>query len=171
MIELEIHAARFAERAHAGQEYAGGDFHEKHLARVAGTLRRFGVDDPVLLAAAWLHDTVEDTETTIDDIRREFGDDIADLVWRLTDEPGKNRKERHRLTHIKIRGRPEAVRVKLADRIANVESALEERTHLLGMYRAEHRAFRDHLWQEAEWTEMWAHLDRLLGSAQSHPGE
>jgi (p)ppGpp synthase/HD superfamily hydrolase len=131
---------------------------------VVATLRSFGVDDPVLLAAAWLHDAVEDTATTVEDVRREFGDDVADLVWRLTDEPGNNRKERHHLTHLKIRGRPEAVRIKLADRIANVESSIEERTHLRGMYRHEHAQFRADLYREDEWSEMWQHLDQQLGA-------
>lgn len=161
MDDIEQRASEFARRAHAGQDYSGGDFHTNHLARVVATLRKFGVDDPTLLAAAWLHDTVEDTSTTIDDIRGEFGDDVADLVWRLTDEPGKNRKERHHLTHLKIRGRPEAVRIKLADRIANVESSIEQHTHLRGMYREEHAAFRTDLYRENEWADMWAVLDRL----------
>lgn len=162
MDELEKRASDFAKRAHAGQKYSGGDFHEKHLARVATTLRGFGVDDPVLLATAWLHDSVEDTTVTVDDIRAEFGDDVADLVWRLTDEAGHRRKERHHLTHLKIRGRPEAVRVKLADRIANMESSIEERSHLRGMYRAEHPDFRTDLYREGEWEDMWAHLDGLI---------
>ena len=162
MDELEKRASDFAKRAHTGQEYGTGAFHEKHLARVVATLRRFGVEDPVLLAAAWLHDAVEDTDVTDADIRREFGDEVGDLVWRLTDEAGENRKERHRLTHLKIRERPEAVRVKLADRIANVESSLEERTHLRGMYRAEHPAFLEHLYRPGEWEEMWNHLNALI---------
>lgn len=162
MDELEQRASEFAKRAHAGQDYGGGDFHEKHLARVVATLRKFGEDDPVLLAAAWLHDTVEDTDVTIDDIRREFGDDVADLVWRLTDEDGRNRKERHHLTHMKIRGRTDAVRVKLADRIANVESAKEQRTNLRGMYREEYQAFFDDLYREGEWEEMWQYLQDVL---------
>jgi (p)ppGpp synthase/HD superfamily hydrolase len=163
MDDLEKRASEFARRAHTGQEYSGGDFHERHLARVVATLRDFGVSDPVLLAAAWLHDTVEDTSTTVEDVRREFGDDVADLVWRLTDEPGKNRKERHHLTHLKIRGRPESVRVKLADRIANVESSVEEGTHLFGMYRKEHTQFRADLQREGEWREMWERLEKSLG--------
>ena len=60
----------------------------------------------------------------------------------MTDEAGANRKERHRLTHLKIRGRSDAVRVKLADRIANMEASMEQRSHLRGMYRQEHAAFR-----------------------------
>ena len=142
--------------------YGDADFHKGHLERVVNTLRLFGADDPVLLAAAWLHDTVEDTDVTIADIKREFGDDVADLVWRLTDETGGNRKERHHRTHLKIRGRTEAVRIKLADRIANVEASIEQRSHLRGMYRHEYAQFREDLYQPGEHEEMWRYLSKVI---------
>jgi (p)ppGpp synthase/HD superfamily hydrolase len=162
MEELERRACEFARAAHAGQTYTSGSFHDKHLARVVATLRRYGIDEPRLLAAAWLHDTVEDTDVTIEAVEQTFGADVADLVWRLTDEPGKNRRERHELTHRKIRGRSEAVGIKLADRIANVQSSAEERSHLRGMYRAEYPQFRADLYRAGEFDELWAELDRLL---------
>jgi hypothetical protein len=87
---------------------------------------------------------------------------VADLVWRLTDENGGNRRERHRKTHQKIRGSTDAVRVKLADRIANVESAQEQRSNLYGMYRSEHAHFREELYRQGEWEEMWARLNEDL---------
>jgi (p)ppGpp synthase/HD superfamily hydrolase len=161
--DLEARARTFARQAHTGQQYGDGDFLEGHLARVVSNLRKFGEDDPVLLAAAWLHDTVEDTAVTIEDIKREFGDDVADLVWRLTDETNGSRKERHHQTHLKIRGRTEAVRIKLADRIANVEASIQQRSHLRGMYRAEHEMFKTDLYQADEYEDMWAYLDRVIG--------
>lgn len=161
--DLANRAAAFAAAAHADQDYAGGSFHANHLRRVVETLRQFGETDEIRIAAAWLHDTVEDTSVTIDDVRREFGNDVADLVWRLTDEDGKNRRERHARTHAKIRGDTSALRIKLADRIANIESALEQRTTLYGMYRNEHVDFRADLYREGEWEEMWQRLDTLLG--------
>jgi guanosine-3',5'-bis(diphosphate) 3'-pyrophosphohydrolase len=163
MHDLEVRARTFAQRAHAGQRYGDGDFLEGHLARVVSTLRKFGEDNPVLLAAAWLHDTVEDTEVTVEDIKVAFGDDVADLVWRLTDETDGNRKERHHQTHLKIRGRTEAVRIKLADRIANVEASIEQRTHLRGMYRAEHEMFKTDLYVFGEYEDMWNYLNRVIG--------
>ena len=155
-------AKRFAEQAHAAQRYGDGGFHEKHLGRVVATLQSFGETAENLLAAAWLHDAVEDTATTVADIQREFGDDVADLVWRLTDETDGVRRERHSKTHAKIRQRSDAVRIKLADRIANVESSMEQRSHLLGMYRAEYMQFRRDLYRTGEWEEMWRRLDDLL---------
>ena len=162
-MDLVEQASEFARRAHAGQKYGGGDFHEQHLARVVRTLDEFGERRAALLAAAWLHDTVEDTDATNDEIRATFGDDVGDLVWRLTDEQGENRRDRHARTHAKIRGRTEAVRVKLADRIANVEASIEQRSHLFGMYRKEHGHFQKELYIEGEWEDMWLRLNRLLG--------
>ena len=161
-MDLVQQASEFARQAHAGQKYGGGDFHERHLARVVATLQEFGERRATLLAAAWLHDTVEDTDTTADDIRKSFGDDVGDLVWRLTDEQAETRRERHARTHAKIRGRNEAVRVKLADRIANVEASIEQHSHLFGMYRKEHGDFRKDLYIEGEWDDMWERLDALL---------
>lgn len=160
-------AREFARKAHDGQAYGDGAFLEEHLGRVVSTLQEFGESNEVLLAAAWLHDTVEDTDITIDDVRAEFGDDVADLVWRLTDEPGDNRRERHAKTFRKIRGRRDAVRVKLADRIANVEASLEQRSHLFGMYRSEHDHFTSELYREGEWEDMWGRLNRLLRTRRS----
>jgi (p)ppGpp synthase/HD superfamily hydrolase len=155
-------AREFARQAHLPQEYGGGAFHDKHLRRVVAALEEFGETGEVTLAAAWLHDTVEDTTIDVAEIGREFGDDVADLVWRLTDEAGGVRRERQTKTHVKIRQRPEAVRVKLADRIANVEASIEQGNGLFAMYRAEYRQFRRDLHRDGEWEDMWARLDTLL---------
>lgn len=158
---IERAAAR-ARAAHAGQEYGGGDFATEHLARVVATLERFGERDPLLLAAAWLHDVVEDTPVTVESLREEFGDELATLVWRLTDEAGPTRRARQTATHAKIREDPRAVRVKLADRIANVESAQERSSHLVGMYRKEFAQFRRELWQRSEYPDMWSALEAAV---------
>ena len=151
--------------AHAGQEYGGGDFATEHLARVVDTLKRYGERDPLLLAAAWLHDVVEDTSVTVAELGEEFGGELATLVWRLTDEAGPTRRARQTATHAKIREDVRAVRVKLADRIANVESAQERRSHLVGMYRREFAQFRRELWRRGEFPAMWSDLERAVAGA------
>jgi len=80
-----------------------------------------GVDDPVVMAAALLHDTVEDTETTPAELREVFGDRIAGIVEEVTDDKNLPKAERKRLqveraAHISR----EAKLVKLADKICNV---------------------------------------------------
>ena len=78
--ELLDRAIIYAVGAHAGTERRGKGFpyiiHPMEAAEIVATI----TPDPELLAAAILHDTVEDTSVTVEDIRREFGDRIASLV-------------------------------------------------------------------------------------------
>lgn len=163
MATLEECARDFARSAHQGQQYGGGSFFDLHLTHVVDTLRRFGERDETILAAGWLHDVLEDTQSTPSELEALFGKDVADLVVRLTDVKGGSRRERQTQTHANIRGRAEAVRVKLADRIANVQASIDQSSPLLdGMYRKEYPRFRADLFREGEFESMWTHLDGLL---------
>jgi len=80
-----------------------------------------GIDDAVALCAAVLHDTIEDTETTYEELRQRFGEEIADAVMEVTDDKAlqkAERKERQVLhaPHLSLR----AKLVKLADKICNL---------------------------------------------------
>lgn len=85
--DLLDRAIVFAVRAHAGTERRGKGFpyivHPMEAVEIVATMTH----DQELLAAAVLHDTVEDTDTTIEQIRAEFGDNVAELVASETDEP------------------------------------------------------------------------------------
>lgn len=87
MTDLVLLAQTFATAAHAAvgqkRKYSGDDY-IVHPIRVAGIVKQFGGSD-AQIAAAFLHDTVEDTDVTIDLIRDTFGDDITTLVDGLTD--------------------------------------------------------------------------------------
>src|SRR5699024_9857509 len=72
-----------AERAHTGQVRKSGDPYITHPVAVATILAELGMT-PSTLAAALLHDTVEDTSYTLEDLRKEFGDEIAMLVDGVT---------------------------------------------------------------------------------------
>ncbi|MGO9446728.1 MAG: HD domain-containing protein [Thiobacillaceae bacterium] len=80
-----------------------------------------GVTDPTVLAAAILHDTIEDTETTAHELQQRFGDAIADIVLEVTDDKTLPKAERKRLqiVHAQHLSAP-AKLVKLADKIANL---------------------------------------------------
>lgn len=163
MSSLAIQAAEaFASVKHGDQKY-GEQPYIKHLAHVAEVLRRFKFDDEDLQVAAWLHDSVEDTDATITQIEMMFGRRVADIVGRVTNEPGKNRKERHAKTYPKIQKSLDATTLKLADRIANVESSVEDASDKLGMYRKEHEAFKSLLYKDGVHNAMWRHLDFLIG--------
>ncbi|WP_159620819.1 RelA/SpoT family protein [Ruania rhizosphaerae] len=82
-ITLIERAYRVAERAHAGQLRKSGDPYITHPVAVATILAELGMTPPTL-AAALLHDTVEDTSYSLEDLRQEFGDEIALLVDGVT---------------------------------------------------------------------------------------
>ncbi|MAW89156.1 MAG: phosphohydrolase [Phyllobacteriaceae bacterium] len=119
-------ATLFAARAHAGQvREDSGEPYVNHLAEVAAFLSALEPFDPVLVTAAWLHDVVEDTAFTLDDIQMLFGSEVAELVSDVTDPPGikgKARRDRQ-VTHTRESG-PRVKLLKLADKTSNVEELI-----------------------------------------------
>ena len=120
---LAAEAYAFAARAHEGQDRKGdGSPYIRHPVEVARLLHREGVDDEVTMAAAFLHDVVEDSDTTLDEIRDGFGDEVAAIVEAMTEdksiEPYKERKEHHR-EQVAAFGAG-AVRIYAADKLANL---------------------------------------------------
>jgi len=152
-------ARQFALERHAGQLY-GDEPYEVHLAAVEEVLTDHGFCADHWRAAAWLHDVVEDTETTIAEIEDRFGELVASLVWAVTGI-GPTRAARNEDICRKIAEHPRALApLKLADRIANVEAAKDRPKHL-ARYRAEQEGFsaaiRDHVPRS-----MWDRLERGL---------
>jgi GTP diphosphokinase / guanosine-3',5'-bis(diphosphate) 3'-diphosphatase len=92
-----LHAYQYAEKAHEGQKRVSGEPYITHCIAVAGILADMKVP-PALIVAGLLHDTVEDTSVTLEDIKREFGDEIARLVdgvTKLTQLPRVSRGDQH----------------------------------------------------------------------------
>ena len=84
-----------------------------------------GVRDSYVIAAALLHDTIEDTETTYDELRGLFGEEVADTVVELTDTKFLGKVARKRLQVSKAgRSSAAAKQVKLADKICNLRDVL-----------------------------------------------
>ncbi len=81
--DLISRAYRFAEKAHEGQKRASGEPFISHCQSVATILIELNMP-PAVVAAGLLHDTVEDTQAKLEDIRKEFGDEIALLVDGVT---------------------------------------------------------------------------------------
>jgi (p)ppGpp synthase/HD superfamily hydrolase len=111
----------FAATRHAGQvKESGGGPYLDHLVSVARLVEQAGYDDEVV-AAALLHDVVEHAGTDIADIRKSFGDGVADLVAAMTEpgevEPWERRKRAHRERI--ARGDARARALFVADKAAN----------------------------------------------------
>src|SRR5438034_11191644 len=81
--ELVARAFRFAAAAHEGQQRRSGSDFIEHPVGVASICAQLRLDEQTL-AAALLHDVVEDTDTDIDEVRTEFGEEIAQLVEGVT---------------------------------------------------------------------------------------
>jgi guanosine-3',5'-bis(diphosphate) 3'-pyrophosphohydrolase len=122
--ELLVDALAFAALKHRDQRRKDPDAspyinHPIALARVLSV--EAGLHDAKLLAAAVLHDTLEDTETTFEELRERFGKTVATIVREVTDDRSLPKAERKRLQiehaeHLSQRARL----VKLADKICNV---------------------------------------------------
>ena len=117
-------AKEFATKAHKGQYRTGGEEYIVHPIRVAENVKKFKQSSELdmLIAAAYLHDTIEDTNATYYDIVKEFGPGIASIVLELTtDEDMKNELGKKRYLQIKLKNMSSwALVVKLCDRLDNV---------------------------------------------------
>jgi guanosine-3',5'-bis(diphosphate) 3'-pyrophosphohydrolase len=91
-----LEAVAFAARAHHGQIRKDGKTpYASHVFRVCLILRHvFGLDDPAMLMAALLHDTIEDTTTDFDDIREHYGPEVAEWVACLSKDKRLQDEER-----------------------------------------------------------------------------
>ena len=145
--------------AHAGQVYGdNGTPYVDHLAAVVDVLGAFTGDDD-LIAAAWLHDAVEDTTITTSDIEAACGSRVSNLVWACSGV-GRNRETRNAAIQAKISAYPPAAIVKLADRIANVEQSAAASSHR-AMYLAENEAFEALVRQHVP-EAMWERLEKAF---------
>jgi guanosine-3',5'-bis(diphosphate) 3'-pyrophosphohydrolase len=133
-------AYRVAEKAHEGQKRASGESYVQHCLAVASILIEMGMPVPTI-AAGLLHDTVEDTDLTLDDLKRDFGEEIASLVSGVTklaqlprvshyedDQRGESAtrielaKENLRKTFLAMGDDVRVVLIKLADRLHNMRT-------------------------------------------------
>lgn len=123
-IQLILRASAFAAEYHGGQYRQGKKAlpyitHPLEVSRVLS--EEGGIEDVEVLAAAILHDTIEDTAASREDISKRFGDRICGMVLELTDDKHLEKDDRKRMQVINAPGKSSgAAAVKLADKIANV---------------------------------------------------
>jgi guanosine-3',5'-bis(diphosphate) 3'-pyrophosphohydrolase len=121
-------AAELAARRHSGQQRKGhGDEpYINHLAEVANLLAAVtDGDDAELVAAGWLHDTIEDTDTSHDELAQRFGTRVADMVEEVTDDMTLAKSERRRRQVIEAPNKsPGAKLIKIADKISNIRARI-----------------------------------------------
>ena len=149
---MEEEALEFARKAHGDQQRKyNKEMYIEHPKRVAEIVRTVP-HSPKMISAAYLHDVVEDTPVSIQDIERKFGRKVAALVQELTDEYTKenyqhlNRKARKK-KEVERQGTisPEAKTIKLADVIDNTRDILVNDRNFARRYVPEMEALTEAL--------------------------
>lgn len=160
----ETAAKEFALKAHKGQLYGTREY-SFHLEAVVSIAKEFKLDENII-SACWLHDTIEDCNVSFQDIKNVCGERVAEIVYCVTDELGRNRKERKAKTYPKIKNNNDALCVKLCDRIANMQqSFIDNNTNLLSMYLKEHEEFKELLFSDNSAETLlllWKRLEELV---------
>ncbi len=124
---LVTEAREFAKKAHAGifRPNKARQLYSAHIREVASLVIQSGGTDAEV-AAAWLHDTVEDTGTTIQTIHELFGAEVAEIVDGLTDKPDikiLSTLQRKLVQAERVKSKSNSVkRVKIADGTSNLRS-------------------------------------------------
>jgi GTP pyrophosphokinase len=126
--ELLARAYRFSERAHAGQKRKSGEDYVIHVVEVAKVLAELGLDS-VTVASGLIHDVVEDTDITVEDVEREFGSEIAQIVDGLTkigtlsfNSAQERQVENYRKLLLSVAKDARVIIIKLADRLHNMRT-------------------------------------------------
>src|SRR6266478_2360028 len=126
---LWARAADYAARRHIAQRRKGerAEPYINHLTEVAALLAEAtGGEDVVLVLGGLLHDTLEDTDATYEDLEQRFGPEVAALVAEVTDDKSLPKEERKRLQIDKTPGKSRRAKLlKLADKTSNLRSLMQ----------------------------------------------
>jgi len=165
-------AKEFAIEAHTGTNhlYDGKPYADAHLEDVVRWGLRFIHLIPVehqktVLASLWGHDTFEDCRKTYNDIKRALGEKVADIIYALSNEKGKGRKDRADARYFMgIRQEEFADFGKWCDRLANASNSVRTGHGMLKVHIAEHAHYKEELYHKHHYryAALVHELDKLL---------
>jgi (p)ppGpp synthase/HD superfamily hydrolase len=147
---LSFRAMTFARQVHAEQKrkYTGNPYAD-HLAEVCGIAMSVGwhvaeIHPDKFMATCWLHDSIEDQGVNPEEIRRQFGDEVALGVLALSDLEEGNRAERKAASRARLAKAPSWVQtIKVADLISNTSSIVQHDPKFAVTYLEEKRLLLD----------------------------
>lgn len=149
---------------HFYDTYLPYEFHLRMVAQVCEDFihlppNRWGT----LRMACWGHDLIEDARVSYNDCKKALGEDVADIVYAVTNEKGRTRDERANDKYYQgIVETPGAIFVKLCDRIANVQYSSLTKSRMLELYRDENGYFEYKLQVDDRYEPMFEYLRKLL---------
>ncbi|MES2287444.1 MAG: phosphohydrolase [Bacteroidota bacterium] len=122
------------------------------------------INSGIILRACWGHDLIEDCRVSYNDCKEQLGEEAADIIYAVSNEKGKNRKERANKKYYEgIRDTDGATFVKLCDRIANVQYSKLTKSKMFEMYKKENQQFVQLLYTDKYMT-MFDYLDSLFAN-------
>ena len=149
-------ARDYAHKCHdSTNHFYDGKAYSTHLAMVVAMAHKYlylidADKQEDVIAACYCHDTIEDTRQTYSDVAASTNAFVADLVYAVTNEKGRTRKERaddRYYSGIRNTGK-EAVFVKMCDRLANVAYSKQGNGRMLELYKKENPHFESMLYRE-----------------------
>ncbi len=116
----------------------------------------------ICLSGCWVHDTIEDARQTYNDVKKVLGEEVAEIAYALTNEKGRNRKERANDKYyngiIETKG---ARFVKICDRLANIKYSTTKNSNIKSVYLKEFNDFKLKLYHD-DYDEMFKEMEELL---------
>lgn len=151
---------------HFYDKYLPYEFHLRMVVQVGKDFTPLGESESVdfidVNLACWGHDLIEDTRTSYNDCKQVLGTIVADIIFAVTNEKGKTRKQRANAVYYKgILETPGALFVKLCDRIANVQYSKITKSKMFEMYKSENLEFETTLFQ-IKYSPMFEYLRELF---------
>lgn len=169
---------RYAIQKHNGvNHYYDRQPYSVHLEKVVDLVNYFISEIPqndrkYVICAAWGHDLIEDCRVTYNDVKINSNEIIANIIYALSNEKGKTRKERGNAKYYKgIRRTKYATLVKLCDRIANVEYSKQKKSRMFEVYKNENerfvKALKKRWWEklfykENDYKEVFNYLNKIF---------
>lgn len=169
MHPISENAYQYAITCHRGTNHLYDEFlpYEFHLRMVVNVAKNFlhfipSEKQEIVLAACWTHDVIEDCRQTYGDVKEALGEEVAEIVYAVSNEKGKNRQERANEKYYDgIKANKLAVFVKLCDKIANIQYSTMNQSKMLEVYEKEHSNFYNKLYFP-EYQELFDYLDKIL---------
>lgn len=158
---------RHKETNHFYDSYLPYEFHLRMVAQVCKDFIHLPERQwSELEIACYAHDLIEDTRTSYNDVVSNLGEYVADIVYAVTNNKGKNRKERANDSYYEgIRNTEGATFVKLCDRIANVQYSKLTKSRMFEMYKKENLNFIKSIYDK-RYEPMFEYLDSLFVNSQ-----
>ena len=153
---------------HFYDEYLPYEFHLRMVVQSAKDFEKLipASKRYTVIMAAWGHDLIEDSRVSYIDVSKNLEEEVADIIYAVTNEKGKNRKERANEKYYEgIRKTSGAVFVKLCDRIANVQYSKMTKSRMFEVYKEENLKFEKMLGRYTEnkhLEEMFRYLNDLF---------